>query len=77
MCFEISGKIEQEMRSSILTRVAKTQFVFMLGRTIFEIVWVNFAKNQEKRRKSLNEYLPVTGEKLDKTKKIVSQKALF
>lgn len=49
----------------------------MLGRTIFEIVWVNFAKNQEKRRKSLNEYLPVTGEKLDKTKKIVSQKALF
>ena len=41
---------KEEMRSVILT---KTKFVFMLGRTMFDIIWVNFAKNQEERRKNL------------------------
>ena len=50
MCFEIYGKIEEKMRSVILT---KTKFVFMFGRTMFDIVWVNFAKNHEERRKNL------------------------
>ena len=44
---------------------------------MFDIIWVSFSKNQEERRKNFNEYLPVIGENLDKTKKIVSQKALF
>ena len=45
MCFEIYGKIEEKMRSVILT---KTKFVFMFG-----IIWVNFAKNHEESRKNL------------------------
>ena len=72
MCFEISEKIEQEMRSTILIKVRKRKFVFMLGRTMFDIIWVNFAKNQEEKPgKSLPRILASHWRKHRQNKKIL------
>ena len=40
---------------------------------MFDIIWVNSAKNQEERRK----HLPVTGENLDKQKRLFPRKHSF